>query len=244
MKMKISLASAAFLAASTLIPSAGATILIDDFSELQVLVQRSSDPDFLSSSVSGAGILGDERDISVSRTGVPFSSKIVIGDGSAITSISNAPGSDADFTIQWDGLDGSIGNAGLLGGIDLTTDGVFDQIGVAIDLLRADLASVFTLRIGSQDGAVSAASTMINSAVTSARTLNFLFADMIGSANFSDVSFVELSIGGDVSFDLAFAGIGTIDGPPSSSGQVPEPAPALLLLFGLGAIGLKRFKRS
>ena len=108
-------------------PTMAQSITIDDFSTNQAALTLTYPPagTSASSSVSGAGILGGERDMQINLTGgVIAGNTETSGVSSGFYSYSQDATIAGNGVLQWDGTDGSAAlNATGLGGVDLTAGG-------------------------------------------------------------------------------------------------------------------------
>jgi uncharacterized repeat protein (TIGR01451 family) len=142
-------ALAALLAAPA--PGVAQAIIVDSFSTNQATQTLTFPPagTSSSSSVSGAGILGGERDIQVNLTaGVIAGNTMSASVSSGFFSYSQDATISGTGQIQWDGTDGSAAvNPTGLGGLDLTAGGSQDAflLNVTFDDLPVDVViEVFT----------------------------------------------------------------------------------------------------
>ena len=113
------------------------TILIDDFSVDQRVIDVPTGNIPTSSEVEDAGIFGGARDLSVSTdNGATDATELRVLDG--IVGFSNIAGESGIGAITYDGIDGDGAGVDLdgLGGIDLTFNG--RAIGFQYDVLSAD----------------------------------------------------------------------------------------------------------
>lgn len=205
-------------------------LLIDDFTTGQgvnALDPQTTDAD----QGSGAGILGAERDLEVTRTSGFL---VTMGTSSGRLVYGQVGGGVGVGRIVWDGADG---DAGLdptgLGGADFSDGGASSAI--AIDLFLDDAPIDLVLTAYTDATSVSTATVSLPGGIPPAAPVTLLvdFADfgvVSGSGvDFSNVGALELLIDGSAlsSVNVEFEGIRT----------VPEPAAALLLGLGLLALG-------
>jgi uncharacterized repeat protein (TIGR01451 family) len=185
--------------------SRGQAITIDDFSTNQAALLLTYPPagTTASSSVSGAGILGGERDMEIDLTG-----GVIAGNTLSATVSSGFFSYSQDATItgmgklQWDGTDGSPTlNPTGLGGIDLTAGGTQDAF--ALSLFFDDLPVNMTLEVFTDAGNASSL-TLTTPGLLFSSTSFVLpyrsFTTTLGSgADFSNVGAITLSVGSGVS---------------------------------------------
>lgn len=201
-----------------------------------------------SGSVSGAGILGGERDMTVTTTsGIP-----VLGLNTQ-TLGANQLGHSQDATVtgftllQWDGVDGSgTLNPTGLGGLDLTSGGLVTGLGIRVSL--NDLPADITLTVydSSDPTGLTYSQAQVNLPGGIFSDTDFLvnFAAFTtdgpnGGADFTNAGAVEMLIdGANQSTDLVFSFI-----QPGSS-LVPEPMSAavwsLCLVTGLAVMARRK----
>lgn len=204
----------------------------------------------MSSSASGTGILGGERDLTINLTGGRM-----VGNG--ISSVVNSGyysySQDATIkgtgVIQWDGADASPNlNPIGLGGINLTAGGIDSLVlGVISDDLPVDV----TITVYSSAGNASSRTLTLPGQIDeeTAKTYFFKYSDfstLLGSgADFANVGAITLSTGSSTSApDLVFDFLETSE-PPAvpPSGTVPEPGTLGLLGLGAAACGLVARRR-
>jgi uncharacterized repeat protein (TIGR01451 family) len=193
-----------FAGALLAVPSQGAaqSITIDDFSTNQSALVLTFPPagTSASSSASGAGILGGERDLQINLTG-----GVIAGNQltSAASTGSFTYSQDATITgngmIQWDGADGSPAlNATGLGGVDLTVGGTQD--GLLMNVFVDDVPVNVVITVYTDAGNASAMTVALPGAIFASPT-NFVlpysgFATTLGTgANFANVGAITLSLG-------------------------------------------------
>ena len=193
-----------------------------------------------SGSVSGAGILGTERDMEVNLlTGTDVTMATA---GTSQLFYSHALGSTGSGLIVWDGVDGSTGiNFTGLGGVDFTDGGLSDALGVVVTLndspapitltvyTDADNFSVGTIPL--PGGILFGSSVMITE-----QFADFTDAGALGGADFTNVGALTLFIDGagipplDIGIDLVV----TVAPEPASGGLVA------LGILGLAYAGRRR----
>ncbi|MDR3402202.1 MAG: autotransporter domain-containing protein [Chthoniobacter sp.] len=174
---------------------------IDSFSTNQSALTLTYPPagTSASSSASGAGILGGERDIQINLTGGVIAGNTM---SAVVSSGFFSYSQDATITgnavIQWDGVDGSPTlNPTGLGGIDLTGGGLQNkfQLGVFFD----DLPVNVTLTVYTDAGNASSVTTTLPGLIFSSTDFTFnysSFTTLLGAgANFANVGAITLTLG-------------------------------------------------
>ncbi|MEP6668671.1 MAG: autotransporter-associated beta strand repeat-containing protein, partial [Chthoniobacter sp.] len=155
-----------------------------------------------SSSVSGAGILGGERDIQINLTsGVIAGNTTSAVVSSGFFSYSQDATIAANTVLQWDGTDGSPSlNATGLGGIDLTGGGAQNKFQLRITF--DDLPVNVVLTVYTDAGNASSATLALPGLVFASTdyTVNYSsFTTLLGTgANFANVGAITLSVGSAV----------------------------------------------
>jgi uncharacterized repeat protein (TIGR01451 family) len=188
------------------VPAAGAaqSITIDDFSTSQASLALTFPPagTTASSSASGAGILGGERDLQVNLT-----AGIIAGNGMSATVSSGFYSYSQDATIsgtsqmQWDNLDGAPTlNATGLGNIDLTAAGTQDALvlGVFFDDLPVNVSIQVFTDAGNSSTATIALPGLIFSASSFVVPFSAFSTTLGAGADFTDVGAVTLTLGSNV----------------------------------------------
>ena len=188
----LSLTSAAVLAQA---------VVIDSFATSQSALTLTFPPagTSASSSVSGAGILGGERDVQLNLT-----AGIIAGNTASATVSSGFYSYSQDATIaansvlQWDGTDGSATlNPTGLGGVDLTAGGTQDALQVSV--FFDDLPVNVTIDVFTDAGNASTATIAMPGLIFSAS--NFVvpysaFSTSLGAgATFSNVGAIRIAMG-------------------------------------------------
>lgn len=182
----------------------GTPVVIDDFSTAQSALTLTFPPagTSASSSASGAGILGGERDMKVDLTaGVIAGNTVSAAVSSGFFSYSQDATISGSTTLSWDGTDGTstVVPTGL-GGTDLTVGGsqnAFD-LGVVFD----DLPVTVTLTVRTDAANASSATVTLPGLIFSAAHVVVPFTSfttIAGSgANFANVGAMELTAGSSV----------------------------------------------
>ena len=183
---------------------AAAEIIIDSFSTNQAALSLTFPPSgtSASSSVSGAGIVGGERDLQIALTaGVIAGNSMSAVVSSGFYSYSQDATISGSGTIQWDGTDGSaaVDPTGL-GGIDLTAGGTQDAI--LIRTFFDDLPISFVVEVFTDAGNASSVTVVLPGLIFSATSFVIpysSFATTLGAgADFTDVGAITLTGGSSV----------------------------------------------
>lgn len=205
-------------------------LLIDDFNTAQGV--NALDPQATDDNqVGGAGILGSERDLEVTRTGGFL---VTMGTSAGRLVYGQVGGGVGFGHLVWDGTDSDAAlDPSGLGGVDFTDGGASSML--AIELLLDDVPIDLVLAAHTDAANSSTATVSLPGGVPPAAPFTLLvdFADfgvLSGSGvDFSNVGALELLIDGTAlsSVNVQFEMIQT----------VPEPGPALLIGCGLLALG-------
>lgn len=224
---------AAATATALSVPSSTSALQIDDFSTAQTLPAAVMlDPE-VTDQVTGAGILGGERDAYLALTS-GTSTTLTVNSG--VASHNEAAGSDSQMWFTWDGPDNDfpIDHVGL-GGIDLTESGSHNAITVQILLNTQPATDLgFLVHTSAADYSI-----VTFSAPSGASTQTIPFAEFSPLAglgadftNIGAVSFFSIEAVPGQSI-----GFGTIE-----TTAIPEPASGVLLAIGL--LGLASWRRA
>ncbi len=227
-------AVAALAIGLSLAPLTVSALTIDDFSTDQTaLVVNGASPTAKSSVSTGGGdILGFERDIHIE---VPAGLNPAVASASVEFGrflMDNNSDANSVVTFQWDGADNSDSLAQNLPTVDLT-DG-FISNAIEIRFLFDDLPSTLEMTVWS--GADSSTVTWPGPALllTAELSLYIPFDAFIGSADFTNVTAIELSIASPTNgLDLSIDYIQT----------TLVPVPPALLLFATSLLGLAMRRR-
>lgn len=196
----------ALLAALLAVPAAvtAQPITIDSFSTNQSALTLTYPPagTSASSSASGAGLLGGERDIEINLTaGVIAGNTMTATVSSGFFSYSQDATIAGSGEIQWDGADGSATlNPTGLGGIDLTAGGTQDAL--ALNFAFDDLPVNVTIEVFTDAGNASSLTLPAPGLIFS--STNFVlpysaFTTTLGAgADFTDVGAITLTLGSAV----------------------------------------------
>jgi hypothetical protein len=187
---------------------------------------------------SGPGILGSERDVTLTLASGVGTTAIASAGEFAYGHIASSEGS---ATLTWDGSDASSSLDAIgLGGVDLTDAGASD--GFVMSLLFNDFAASMVLTVYTDAANFSQATAPLPGGVPPdpQALLKVLFDDFVVAggtgADFTDVGALSLEIDGsstpalDVSLDYI----------ETSHVSVPEPSTAVSLLSALAAIAWSR----
>jgi len=234
---RFALAAALLLSCSS---AAHAVIVVDSFQTNQSSLTLTFPPagTSASSSASGAGILGGERDVQVSLTsGVIAGNTVSTTVSSGFFSYSQDATISGRSEIQWDGADGSATlNPTGLGGIDLTDGGILSQF--LLTVLFDDLPADGQIAVYSNAANFSVLNFNLPGLIFSTTSFEFDFSDFtIGAgtgADFTDVGAIVLSIGSSVTAPDVVIDSFTV---------VPEPASASLIGLGMLAMTARRARR-
>jgi len=212
-------------------PAEARSLTIDDWSDAQTttVISPSGSATTLAT---GVGILGGEREITVTRTSGVAVTMAASGGSLAYGQIAGSLGTG---TVIWDGVDGGGGlDPTGLGGVDFTDAAT--SAAISIPLLFDDLSASLTL-IAYTDGANSSqVSVTLPGSIPpdpqGVLTIPFSsFSVLSGTgADFSNIGAFTLEIDGTTAPGLDFE-MGA-----ATTGPVPEPRTALLL--GVGLAGL------
>ncbi len=203
-----------------------AGVIIDDFTTAQTRLGTGF------SIVSGGGILGTEREVSISGLNSATASFVATGGLANLTGpTGSATPAVALFTLRYDGTDGSPGISYNLGGVDLTDGGLADQFVL-------DIASVVVTSVGVPNqvevniavGESTGNAHYINSVpVTSSGLLVVPFSSLAtlgAGADFTSAKLIDISVRTDRFESIGIRSVAT-------SSSVPEPSAFALAVLGL-----------
>lgn len=213
-------------------------LLIDDFSDMQILHRSSTGTS--TNTVAAPNALGGYRDAKVNVTatgGLALALDIAIGGGDEVLNHSQGAKVKGSSTIQWDGDSGSpfLKTTGL-GGVDLTEGGINHYI--SFDVLYDDLPATLKFTIYDMSGHTADASVVLPGGIDSSTSYKLFFSSFTGVnplLNLTSVGAITMKISGSLSPDL------TIDNIQATA--APEPGTFLLLgtgLLGIGGYGWRR----
>jgi uncharacterized repeat protein (TIGR01451 family) len=185
-------------------PAAAQSVMIDTFHTNQPSLSLTYPPagTTISSSVSGPGILGGERDIQLNLTGGVIAgnslSTVVSSDFFSYSQDATIAG---NAVVQWDGTDGSpVLNPTGLGGVDLTVAGTQDAL--MLSTFFDDLPANVMITVYTDAGHASAMSFAFPGLVFT--STNFIlpfaaFTPTLGTgADFANVGAITMSLGSTV----------------------------------------------
>ena len=244
-------APAHIIAAALALACAGPAhaIIIDSFATSQSLsLVYPPAGTSISSSVSGTGILGGERDMVIGLT-----SGLIPGNGISSVAGGGYYSYSQDATIkgrgeiQWDGTDGSPAlNPIGLGGINLKAGGIDSLV---LGVISDDLSVNVTISVYSNAGNASSRTLTLPGQINEETTYSFKYSDFsafLGSgADFANVGAITFKTGSSTTApDLVFNFLRTSD--PTNvlpTATVPEPGTLGLLGLGVAACGLVARRR-
>ncbi|MGH8500422.1 MAG: hypothetical protein ACRERV_16675, partial [Methylococcales bacterium] len=168
------------------------SFVIDDFSTLQTNITAGAIP--ASSSASGAGILGGERDLAITRTagtgtcdlGVPIANILNFNSGANATCLGDFvyDGSDGSSTLMATGLSG----------FDLTRSGSQDALFVRVEGTEPNITSM-VVRVFTNATDFSDSTLMIPASIVSPTDITIPFASFLvaggSGANFANVGAIR-----------------------------------------------------
>lgn len=225
--IKSILLGAATAIALVALPASAATVVVDDFSTYQapITTDKSTFPGGVSSTASGAGILGGTRQLTVisKQNGGGFTTSAAVSGSMSV--FSNSP-------IGYGEVELGYGTVSPLASFDLTGGG---NNAFVLRVLSSDLG--VDLSITATDG--QNRSSVLNGVIganVSNQSQKFFFTGFSGTADLTDVASLQFRfVDSDGNSDFVLDKIATAD--------VPLPAGGVLLVSALGAIGIRRARR-
>lgn len=226
---------------SLAVPVTARAVMIDDFSTTQTTAVFSPGTT-ASGQASGAGILGGERDMTVTRvSGVGVT---MIASTGAL-SYGHTGSSEAMGLIVWDGPDASIVlDPTGLGGADFTDGGLSDVVAVSLSFNDFSTPIIFTAYTDAANFSTATVLSPGNIPPDPATVLTVAFADFVtaggAGADFSNIGAFSLLIDGSAisALDLEILSVET-----NAAASVPEPSTALLVGGGIVVLGRLRRRR-
>lgn len=234
MKIRNILAGAVLALCSIGTANAG-IITIDDFSTDQgPLFSSVGSPAFSSVTSVFDDILGGERDLMIQTFRDDFGQGSSVNVSNGFFFFSSGSGVESQFTIQWDGVDGSMGvNPFGLGGVNFT--GVASGFTSFItSIVEADLNAWFDVTFWSGDQGTSETVELPIPGVNAPGRDAFFTTSVFQNTDFTNVGAIQVR-GNIISPDTGMR-VRSYDLQLDGVTAVPEPSG--VLLFGLGAIGL------
>lgn len=235
MKIRNILAGCVLAVCSIGTANAGLISTIDDFSTNQgPLFSSVGTPAFSSVTTGLNDILGGERDLMIETFRDDFGQGSSVNVTNGFFFFSSGSGVESQFSIQWDGVDGSMDvNPFGLGGMNFTTIGG-GFISFVTSIIEADMDAWFDVTFWS--GAQGTAETVelpIPGVDAPGRDA-FFSSSVFQNTDFTNIGAIEVR--GNIISPLTGERVRSYDLQLDSVTAVPEPSGALL--FGLGAIGL------
>lgn len=215
------------LAVSALPISAATVVTVDDFSTFQapITTDKTTFPTGVSSTVSGPGILGGSRKLTVvsKQNGGGFTTSAAVSGSMSV--FSNSPIGYGEVSLGY-------GTVAPLGSFDLTAGGaqqfrfnvVSSDLGVSLFITATDSLARTSVISSALGGG------LFNTHV------DYAFSGFTGTADLTDINKLQFRfVNSNGNSDFVLGKISTAD--------VPVPAAGVLLAGALGALGVHRKRR-
>lgn len=237
MMKRTALAAAVFFGVSA--AAQAGPILIDSFDLDQEAANDPFLPAFPQSSQAGpsGSVLGGYRDMQAENNTTGFFETRLSAGGGELAFLGSA-GTAGSGTLTWDGDDDptTVDTNGL-GGIDITSNSGWALDRFVFDIVSTDLPGVdIAISVFDTNGNQSVLGTALGT-VTSPVSQEFLFDDFVGTADFTNVGAIQLSMSGPEALDAFFSNF-QIGVDHVTALTLPPTLP--LLLAGLGAYAVMR----
>jgi hypothetical protein len=174
-------------------------------------------PTTLTGGTTDGGILGGERDLSLTAEEAQNNVVLTSGVSGGFWSVSTPNGASGFSFLQYDGVDGSTNlNPDGLGGVDLTSDSAF-----AFQLVvQSDLVTEYTLTVYSLGGGQGSATIDIP-AGNSPNQFLIAYTDFDGDVDFTEVGAIEILVEAHQNVDALMFDFTTWGAVVSPSGTPP-----------------------
>lgn len=225
--MNLLLSSCLVLITTIIFSQSGNNIIIDNFTDPQTIIFSTEIEVAAGSVQAAAGVLGGERDLSVTLlNGTNATAEVAAGT----FNLSVGAASTGTASIIYDGEDGDAQaiNFNGLSGLDMTNGGTEDRYKISV--ISADHAGSFIIEVFS-DADNSSSATMDFDASMDPKDFNIFFSDFTAAtgagADFTNVGAIVITANGDPEIDLRIDRICTEGPPPSCKlsgivGSTPE----------------------
>jgi hypothetical protein len=207
------------------LPAHATVVLIDNFTNGSTSITIPIDADPSTDIDAVAGVIGGERELMLDRTSVgglasAFINQIFQPPGEI--SLENGSGSTSVSMLTYNGV-GAVGLDDGMGpaGYDLTGMGMNNSL--FIDMISNDVG--VTLKFDIMDTMMGTSTLSKTLGILNTTDQYFVFADFMGTADFTKVSKIKLTITSVLNADIVFTLI-------DSRTNVPEPSSLALLGFG------------
>ena len=206
------------LSLALLLPAAGSALIIDSFDDASVVQANSGTSSDTDITAAGA-FVGTNRELTANwASGANNVDGEIDAGGSSLFNINLGADTQGDVSVIWDNI----------GGIDLTAAATLN--GIAVEIVFDDLPIAITITLEDTIGNTSALTQNTTGGIFVPTSMEFQFANFVGTADTIDIELVSLSLvltlpATDVQIDFI-----------ESAEVIPEPGTVLLL--GLGLVGL------